>query len=86
MKNSGSPQQKNEIVQVDLSIGQCELLQSLIDAEIYEVEAHTSRFNENTLKTLYDVFYDKAKPTPQHEQPDVEKWLHNLELKGYQHG
>ena len=86
MKNSGSPQQKNEIVQVDLSIGQCELLQSLIDAEIYEAEAHTSRFKENSLNALYDVFYAKTKPSPSETHAEVEKWVQNLELKGYQHG
>lgn len=85
MQNSGSTKQ-NEIVSVNLSLAQCRLLQSLLDVELFEAEAKTSRFNENALKALYDVFYEKNKPAPQHPDADVELWLSRLEARRYAHG
>jgi hypothetical protein len=40
MKISSSTQDKNKVVTVNLSIGQCRLLQLLVDAELCEAEAH----------------------------------------------
>jgi hypothetical protein len=39
MKISSSTQDKNKVVTVNLSIGQCRLLQLLVDAELCEAEA-----------------------------------------------
>lgn len=86
MQHASNPQQKNEVVQVDLTIGQCRLLQSLIDAEIYEAEAQTSRFTEDALKAVYDVFHSKTKPTTAEAHADVEKWVQNLEARRFAHG
>lgn len=86
MQNSSSQQQNNEIVHVNLTIGQCRLLQSLIDAEIYDAEAQAPSFKENALKALLDVFFEKTKPTAAENQEALENWLNNLATKGCSHG
>lgn len=86
MKISSNAQDKNKVVAVNLTIGQCRLLESLVDAELSEAEAHTSQFSENSLKALYDVFYEKIKPTPEERQEYLENWVRSLELKGFAHG
>ncbi len=49
MKISSSTQDKNKVVTVNLTMGQCRLLESLVDAELCEAEAHP----HNTAKTRY---------------------------------
>lgn len=86
MKISSSTQDKNKVVTVDLTIGQCRLLESLVDAELCEAEAHTSQYSQNSLRTLIDVFHEKTKPTPEERQEHLEKWVRSLKLKGFAHG
>lgn len=76
----------NEIVKLELSIGQCKLLDKLLDAELNYAETSTSTFNENALKALLDVFMAKTRETQQEQQERFGSWVQNLHLKGAQHG
>ena len=75
-----------EIVDLKLSIGQCKLLERLVDAELYSSEVGTSTFNENALKTLCSVFMAKTRETEAEKKARFEKWVGSLQLIGGQHG
>ena len=51
-----SNSRNNEIVNLKLTIGQCKLIERLVDAELYQAETITSEFEENALKRVIDVF------------------------------
>ena len=52
-----------EITELKLSIGQCKLIERLIEEKLFEIETGTSDLNENAFKTLYDVFNEAIKET-----------------------
>jgi len=68
----------NEIVSVNLSIGQIRLLEKLLDAELSQVDIGTSFFNENALKAVFDVFYTKTIKTHQEENQAIENWVNKI--------
>lgn len=45
-----------EMTMINLSIGQCKLIERVLDEKLYEVEIGTSDFSDKPLKTLLDVF------------------------------
>lgn len=53
-----------EIIEVKLSIGQCKLLERLVDQKLHAVESGLSDFNEKPLKALLDVFWSATEETP----------------------
>lgn len=81
-----SENRNNEIIKLELSIGQCKLLEKLTDAELNSAETGTSTFSENALKALLDVFTSKTRETPQEKQEHFGNWVQSLHLKGAQHG
>ena len=81
-----SDNRNNEIVQLQLSIGQCKLLEKLTDAELNSAETGTSSFSENALKALLDVLMAKTQATPEEKQERFGSWVQSLHLKGAQHG
>ena len=51
-------------VDLKLSIGQCKVIERLLDSELSSAEAGTSEFEENTLKRLLDTFWLKIAESP----------------------
>lgn len=81
-----SENRNNEIVTVQLSIGQCKLLESLVDAELFSAEGGSSSFSENALKALTDVFLSKTQETEAERKVRFEKWVGSLNVVGSNHG
>jgi hypothetical protein len=84
--NTTSETRNNEIVAVNLSIGQCKTIGRLLDAELSSAEAGTSDFSENALKALIDVFFAKTQAAPAEKQAHLANWVASLHLKGLHHG
>lgn len=55
-----SNERNDLLVDLKLSIGQCKLIERVLDAELHSAECGTSEFNENALKRLLDVFMAKT--------------------------
>jgi hypothetical protein len=49
---------KHQVVSVDLTIEQCQILGCLVDVELSQAESDYSPHPINALKTLIDVLYD----------------------------
>ena len=58
-----SDSRNHEITEIKLSIGQCKLLERILDEKLYEIETGTSDFNEKPLKALCDVFSHATEET-----------------------
>lgn len=58
-----SDSRNNEIAEIKLSIGQCKLLERLVDEKLYEVETGMSDLNEKPLQALTDVFMKATEET-----------------------
>ena len=58
-----SDSRNHEITELKLSIGQCKLVERILDEKLYEIETGTSDFNEKPLKALYDVFSNATEET-----------------------
>jgi len=75
----------NEIVALKLSIGQCKLIEQLIDAELALAEGGISTFNEKSLQTLTDVFMRATQETEAERQERFKNWVGGLKLVGLKH-
>jgi hypothetical protein len=80
-----SKTRNNEIIKLNLSIGQSKLLAMLIDAELSSAEAGTSSFDENALKTLLDVFMAKTQETAAEKEIRFQNWVNSLQFAGASH-
>ncbi|PPD55901.1 MAG: hypothetical protein CTY10_06335 [Methylotenera sp.] len=49
-----------EIVSLQLTIGQCRIVESVLDEKLFEIESGLSDFNENAFKALLSVFSSKS--------------------------
>ena len=76
----------NEIINLNLSIGQSKLLAMLVSAELSSAEAGTSSFEENALKTLLEVFMAKTQETEAERKIRFENWVGSLQLVEANHG
>ncbi|MDO9394597.1 MAG: hypothetical protein Q7T42_11560 [Methylotenera sp.] len=81
-----SENRNNEIVKLELSIGQCKLLESLTDSELASAEVGTSSFCENALKTLIDVFMSKTQETEAEREVRFENWVNGTNRMRANHG
>ena len=76
----------NEIINLNLSIGQSKLLAMLVSAGLSSAEAGTSSFEENALKTLLEVFMAKTQETEEERKIRFDNWVGGLKLVGANHG
>ncbi len=76
----------NEIINLNLSIGQSKLLAMLVSAELSSAEAGTSSFEENALKTLLEVFMAKIQETEAERKVRFQNWVGSLQLVEANHG
>lgn len=76
----------NEIINLNLSIGQSKLLAMLVSAELSSAEAGTSSFEENALKTLLEVFMAKTQETEAERKVRFQNWVGGLQLVEANHG
>jgi hypothetical protein len=76
----------NEIINLNLSIGQSKLLAMLVSAELSSAEAGTSSFEENALKTLLEVFMAKTQETEAERKVRFQNWVGSLQLVEANHG
>lgn len=76
----------NEITTLHLSIGQCKLVEKLLDEELHEAETGTSVFSENALKALLDVFMPITRETDTERQQRFEQWIGKLQIVTGEHG
>lgn len=81
-----SNNRNNEIVNLKLTIGQCKLIERLVDAELYQAEASTSEFEENALKRVIDVFFAITKESDAEKAARFENWAAPHRPKLVQHG
>ena len=77
-----SDTRNNEIITLNLSIGQIKLLETLVDAKLSSVEVGASDFNKNALKTLLDVFMAKTQETDEERNARFKHWVGGLRLVG----
>lgn len=82
-----SAERDHVMVDLKLSIGQCKVIERLLDQELWVAESGTSTFSENALKGLIDVFMAKTTETEAERQARFSNWVGGLQLvTGEHHG
>ena len=88
-----SDSRNHEITEIKLSIGQCKLLERILDEKLYEIETGTSDFNEKPLKALVDVFEKATEETAAEQEINepirsekFRAWASGEERNAVQHG
>lgn len=70
-----------EFVEVKLTIGQCKLLETLVDRELFEAEAGTSEFKEKALQAILSILFQKTRETKAEETVRFANWVSSLHMK-----